>query len=112
MSGVPQSCVLGPCLFLLFINDMPDMIKRNIRLFADDTIMYFTVSYQTYCQAFQADLTKLETLKSEWLMAFNPDKCEVIRITNKKKPTLFNYTLHGVSLKETDSAKYLGVNIT
>ena len=45
-------------------------------------------------------------------MAFNPDKCEVIRITNKKKTTLFNYTLHGVGLKETDSAKYLGVNIS
>ena len=45
-------------------------------------------------------------------MAFNPDKCEVIRITNKKKTNLFNYTLHGISLKETDSAKYLGVNIS
>ena len=104
MSGVPQGSVLGPCLFLLYINDMPDMIQSNIRLFADDTIMYLTVSNQTDCQALQADLSKLETWESEWLMAFNPDKCEVIRITNKKTPTLFNYTLHGVSLKETDSA--------
>ena len=55
---------------------------------------------------------KLEIWESEWLMAFNPDKCEVIRITNKKKPNLFNYTLHGISLKETDAAKYLGVNIS
>ena len=39
-------------------------------------------------------------------MADGSDKCEVIRITNKKTPTLFNYTLHGVSLKETDSATY------
>ena len=45
-------------------------------------------------------------------MSFNPDKCEVIRVTNKKKPTIFKYMLHGVSLKETDSAKYLGVNIS
>ena len=45
-------------------------------------------------------------------MAFNPDKCEVIRMTNKKKSTLFKYTLHGICLKETDSAKYLGVTIT
>ena len=112
LSGVPQGSVLGPCLFLLYINDMPDMIQSNIKLFADDTIMYLTVSNQTDCQALQADLTKLETWESEWLMAFNPDKCEVIRITNKKTPTLFNYTLHGVSLKETDSAKYLGVSIT
>ena len=111
MSGVPQGSVLGPCLFLLYINDMPDMIGSNIRLFADDTIMYLTITNQSDCNALQADLTKLETWESEWLMAFNPDKCEVIRITNKKKPTLFKYTLHGISLKETDSAKYLGVTI-
>ena len=88
------------------------MIQSNIRLFADDTIMYLTVTNQTDCQALQADLTKLETWESEWLMAFNPDKCEMIRITNKKPPTLFDYTLHGVSVKETDSAIYLGDNIT
>ena len=86
MSGVPQGSVLGPCLFI--INDMPDMIQSNIRLFADDTIMYLTVSNQIDCQALQADLTKLETWEREWLMAFNPDKCEVIQITNKKKTNI------------------------
>ena len=85
MSGVPQGSVLGPCLFLLYINDMPGMIESNIRLFADNTIMYLTVSNQGDFQALQSDLSKLETWESEWLMAFNPDKFEVIRITNKKK---------------------------
>ena len=69
MSGVPQGSVLGPCLFLLYINDMSDMIRINIRLFGDDTIMYLTVTNKTDCQALQADLTKLETWESEWLMA-------------------------------------------
>ena len=109
MSGVPQGSVLGPCLFLLYINDMPDTIQSNIRLFADDTIMYLTVSNQTYCQVLQNDLIKLENWEREWLMSFNPDKCEVIRVTNKKKPTVYKYMLHGVKLKETDSAKYLGI---
>ena len=112
MSGVPQGSVLGPCLFLLYINDMPDTIQSNIRLFADDTIMYLIVSNQTDCHTLQNDLTKLENWEMEWLMSFNTDKCEVIRVTNKKKPTIFKYMLHGVSLKETDSAKYLGVNIS
>ena len=91
---------------------MPEPIQSNIRLFADDTIMYLTVSNQTDCQVLQEDLNKLENWEREWLMSFNPDKCEVIRVTNKKKPTIFKYMLHGVSLKETDSAKYLGVNIS
>ena len=94
MSGVPQGSVLGPSLFRLYINDMPDMIESNIRLFMDDTIMYLTVSNQKDCQALQSDLSKLKTCEREWLMAFNPNKCEVTRITNKKKTTLFNYTFH------------------
>ena len=43
MSGVPQGSVLGPCLFLLYIDNMWSMIESNIRLFADDTIMYLTI---------------------------------------------------------------------
>ena len=72
---------------------MLDMIGSNNRLFADDTIVYLTITNQSYCSALQADLTRLKTWESEWLMAFNPDTCEVIRVTNKKKPTLFKYTL-------------------
>ena len=85
LSGVPQGSVLGPCLFLMYINDMPDSIKSNIRLFADNTIMYLTITNHSDCQALQSDLTTLESWESEWLMAFNPEKCEVIRITKKKK---------------------------
>ena len=112
LSGVPQGSVLGPCLFLMYINDMPDSIKSNIRLFADDTIMYLTISNQSDCLDLQRDLTKLESWESEWLMAFNPDKCEVIRITNKKKPFIFDYILHGIKLQTTKNTKYLGLNIS
>ena len=76
-SGVPQGSVLGPCLFLLCINDMPYMVESNIRLFPKDTILYLTVSKQTDCQALQSDLSKLETWESEWLMAFNTKTLEI-----------------------------------
>lgn len=112
LSGVPQGSVLGPCLFLMYINDMPDSIKSNIRLFADDTIMYLTISNHTDCLTLQSDLTKLETWEKEWLMSFNPDKCEVIRITKKLKPILHDYILHGITLKTTKNTKYLGVTIS
>ena len=45
-------------------------------------------------------------------MAFNPDKCEVIRITNKKKPFIFDYILHGIKLQTTKNTEYLGLNIS
>ena len=112
LSGVPQGSVLGPCLFLMYTNDIPDSIKSNIRLFADDTIMYLTISTQDDCHALQSDLTKLEAWEKEWLMAFNPDKCEVIRITKKKKPILHDYKLHGLTPQSAKNAKYLGVNIS
>ena len=58
MSGVLQCFVLAPCLFLLYVNYMPNMIRSDIRLFAEDTIMYINVSYQTDCQSIQNDVTK------------------------------------------------------
>ena len=112
LSGVLQGSALGPCLFLMYINDMPDSIKSNIRLFADDTIMYLTITNHSDCQAIQSDLTTLESWESEWLMAFNPEKCEVIRITKKKKTVLFDYKLHGITLQLTKNAKYLGIQIS
>ena len=112
LSGVPQGSVIGPCLFLSYINDLPESIKSKARLFADDTIVYLTISSQNDAQKLQSDLHKLEIWERDWSMEFNPDKCEVLRITRKKHPVIHSYTLHNIPLKPTDSAKYLGVNIS
>jgi hypothetical protein len=58
------------------LNDIPDTLKSNVRLFADDTIVYLTISALTDCHTLQSDLHKLEKWEEEWLMSFNPDKCE------------------------------------
>jgi len=112
LSGVPQGSVLGPCLFLAYINDLPDSIKSKARLFADDTIVYLTVKSSSDAQILQNDLHSLEKWERDWSMEFNPDKCEVLRITRKRKPVVFPYTLHDKELKSTDTAKYLGVTLT
>ena len=57
------------------------------------------------------DLLKLEQWESDWSMEFNPDKCEVIRVTKKQKPIIFPYKLHNIELKATENAKYLGITI-
>jgi hypothetical protein len=66
----------------------------------------------TDCHTLQSDLHKLEKWEEEWLMSFKPDKCEILHISRKQKPIIFQYTLHNQVLKSTNKAKYLGVTIT
>ena len=97
LSGVPQGSVLGPCLFLFYINDMPEGLHQEttVRLFADDTIAYLAVTNNQDAEKLQEDLTKLEKWEQTWQMKFHPDKCQVLTITRKKEPIHFDYVLHG-----------------
>ena len=108
-SGVPQGSVLGPSLFLFYINDIPTGIDSTVRLFADDTVVYLTISSDKDCSVLQADLAKLQELETRWKMAFHPDKCNVLSITRKKKPIDHAYILHNHILEHVTSAKYIGV---
>ena len=71
-SGEPQGSVLGPLLFLLYINDLPENIQSLVRLFADDTAVYLTVTNMQDSQVLQSDLESLQHWERTWDMGFNP----------------------------------------
>ena len=108
-SGVLQGTVLGPLLFLIYINDMPSTVSSTMGLFADDAYIYRSIRNTGDCEILQEDLQKLIQWKQSWLMEFHPDKCKVLRITNKRKVIKYHYLLHNVILKEVSNAKYLDV---
>ena len=92
LSGVPQGTVLGPLLFLIYINDLPFNVKSTTRLFADNTIVFQKVQIETDADILKGDLDDLQKWASTWLMEFNVDKFQLLRVANKRKPILHNYT--------------------
>ena len=111
VSGVPQGTVMGPILFLIFINDLPNTVNSPCKLFADDLLIYRQICNREDEVKLQQDLDKLALWESRWGMKFHPDKCENITITRKKKPLATKYTLRGHPLKKVPSTKYLGVTL-
>ena len=111
-SGVPQGTVFGPLLFLVYINDMPLTTKSKLSLFADDSFLYNSISSTSDTNQLQNDLNKLTGWEKEWQMEFHPDKCKVVRFTNKRNTVDASYHIHGCNLEKVDKAKYLGVTLT
>ena len=114
LSGVPQGSVLGPVLFLVFINDLPDNIRSSVRLFADDCVLYRNIRSFSDCLILQDDLDQLARWEADWQMKFNVAKCHSMRVTRHLPHTQinFDYSLHQQKLEQVQSAKYLGVTFT
>lgn len=111
-SGVPQGTVMGPLLFLAYINDLPEVVQSNVKLFADDCLVYRTICSTSDTVQLQQDLSALEKWERDWQMAFHPQKCTTIHISRKRHPIKASYHLHGHTLEEVPSGKYLGVTIS
>lgn len=111
-SGVPQGTVLGPLMFLMYINDIDDGIKSQIRLFADDTILYAVIKSSGDASLLQRDLDKLVEWSKLWQMCFNPEKCKVLRIHRSRNPVLHQYSMEGTVLESVDHHPYLGIELS
>ena len=81
LSGVPQGSVLGPVLFFIFINDLPENIRPSVRLFADDCVLYRKIESPMDCQILQDDLNSLAQWEADWQVKFNVAKCHSLRVT-------------------------------
>ena len=96
MSGVPQGTVLGPLMFLIYINDIGLNIKSCIRLFADDTLLYATVSSKDDAHTLQQDLDSLVAWTTFWQMSLNREKCKILNVYRSKNPITHQHMMNGV----------------
>ena len=108
-SGIPQGSILGPLLFLIYINDLPEGIKNKILLFADDVRMCSNASYPDVSQG---DIDKMLNWQNKWLLKFNivDQKCKVMHI-GKTNPKHI-YKIDGMDLPSVEEEKDLGVLMT
>jgi ribonuclease P/MRP protein subunit RPP40 len=109
LSGVPQRTCLGPILFLIYINDITVGIKSQLRLFADDALLYRPIHSMEDHFILQEDLAKLEQWAENWDMKFNPSKCYTMSIKNRGEKSSHFYSLCNQFLKAVSHNPYLGV---
>ena len=113
-AGVPQGSILGPLLFLIYINDLAENLSSNSKLFADDTSLFSVVrDLNTSANEINDDLKNIEAWAHEWKVSFNPDPLkqaqEVIFSLKRNKPHHPDIIFNGNPVKKSSSQKHLGM---
>ena len=117
-SGIQQGSVLGPILFVIYINDLPNEIKYDIYMFADDTNVFRTIKTNDDQCILQDDLDELTSWSTKWLLTFHPDKWKIMHL-GKPLEEQFKYTLHdgtiihelGYTSEEKDNGVIIDSNL-
>ena len=108
-SGVPQGSVLGPVLFIMYINDIDVGLNNFISKFADDTKIGNSIIDDRDRLSLQEDLRKISEWSERWEMPFNVNKCHILQVGTRNRK--FDYEMNGVKLKSIQCVKDLGVTI-
>jgi hypothetical protein len=108
-SGIPQGSVLGPILFVIFINDLPDDVTCTAKIFADDTKLFQGISSTEDCLQLQDDLNRLVDWSQKWQMSFNEAKCNVLHLGSTNP--CYEYSMRNTTLEAIAEEKDLGVTI-
>lgn len=113
-SGVPQGSVLGPLLFLIYINDIVTVIDPSIeiRLFADDCVLFHEITSPNDQHLLNTALANISEWCNTWDMKLNIGKTVYLRFSRRKAPLSFEYRLGSLPLHEETAYKYLGVTLT
>ena len=115
-SGVPQGSVLGPTLFVLYINDLPDALHEDVvKLFADDAKLSKSISSVEDAISLQKTVDKLVQWSDKWSLSLNSNKCKVLHLAKSENAYKHKYSMPGadgpVILQETEYEKDLGVYV-
>ena len=111
ISGIPQGSVFGPLLFLISINDLPDVVTHsNILLYADDAKVLKTIVSRLDCIHLQANLDAISLWCTSWQLHLNISKCFTVRFGLVDKPS-FSYSFNGTVVAAVENVTDLGVTI-
>ena len=108
---MPQGSVLGPLLFLAYVNDIWTNTESNIKLFTDDCIIYRKIKNNSDIDKLQADLNSLGEWAVENEMKINPGKSIAVRFTKARVKERIRYYFGDQLIPEASSFKYLGTII-
>ena len=111
-SGVPLGTVLGLLLFLLYINDLLNNETSQVRLFADNCLLYRSIESVQDQLDLHHDLSYVHEWSLKWGMNFNPSRCVIMSISHSEHKLSKLYTLAGVILDHVNEVKYLGVTLS
>jgi hypothetical protein len=114
LSGVPQGSILGPILFLIYINDIVEVVHQDseMALYVDDSKCFRVIKSLNDSLLLQSDLDNLSSWSKIWDMDFNKSKCTIVSFARKQHPITQSYTLNGSELRRVNEQKDLGILIT